>query len=216
MDSNIGRRISLLISQNYEKINDFVKSLASSDPEQNKSSQKNKEIKVFKYYSEKEQRLYESIILEGNPCFVAYDNGELIITDKIVEHTRTLIPFGLEDGAAKPYEFANEKNLQERIDKSKKISIGEYYRAIKSIVKKYIDQNSYVINIITIDILLSYFQDRLPTTHYLFFVGDNGVGKSVIGELFQWLGYRGVLMTDPSAPNIFRLLGQVQPAQCSL
>lgn len=68
----------------------------------------------------------------------------------------------------------------------------------------------------TIDTILSYFQDRIPTNHYLFFVGDNGVGKSAFGLLFEWVSYRGVNMTDPSGPQIFRILGNIQPAQCSL
>lgn len=219
LSSNIIRKISLLISQNYEQINDFVKSKLGSNNEENsnKNGQKNKkETKIFKYYSEKEQRLYESIMLSGNPCFIAYENGELIVTEKIVENTRTLIPFGVEDGAAKPYEFENEEEILKYIDKARNTSIGDYYKQIKYIVQKYIDQKPYVINMMTIDTLFSYFQDRFPTTHYLFFVGDIGVGKSAFGLLFEWLAYRGVNMTDPSAPNIFRLLGKIQPAQCTL
>jgi hypothetical protein len=219
LSSNICRRISFLISQNYEMINGFVKSIIGSgnDEQNNKNGQKNKkEIKIFKYYSEKEQRLYESILLEGQPRFISYENGELIVTEKIVENTRILIPIGFEEGIAKPYEFENEEEISKYIDKTKKTSFSDYYKQIKSIVQKYIDQNSYIINMMTIDTILSYFQDRFPTTHYLFFIGDVGVGKSAFGLLFEWLAYRGVNMTDPSAPNIFRLLGKIQPAQCTL
>lgn len=111
VNSVTNRKVSLLISQNYEVINDYVKSIINSTNKENEERQKYKEIKIFKYYSEKEQRLYESILLENRPTFISYENGNLIFTEKITENTRTLIPFGNEDGAAKPYEFANEEEL---------------------------------------------------------------------------------------------------------
>lgn len=218
LNSNVIRRISLLISQNYEKIDYLVKTRVDSDNQENNNNvQKNKkEIKIFKYYSEKELRLYESIILGGNPCFLSYENGEFIITEKINENTRALIPFGLEESSARAYEFSNVEEIAKLHQKCKTLSTGDLYKKVKSIVKKYIDQNEPIINIITINIIFSYFQDRFPTTHYLFFIGNNGVGKSVIGEVMEVLSYRGVKMTDPSPANIYRLLGKVQSAQNTL
>jgi hypothetical protein len=217
---NSVNRISSLLARNHTKITDYVNSLLkkSEGEEQDNglNNQKKQKIKVFKYYSEKEQTLYESIVLSGKPCFVFYENDKTNTLESIEEATRTLIPFGFDDGPAKPYEFESIEDLDKLVNEVKQQSISGFYRKTKLIVTKYVDQKPIVINIISVDLLFSYFQDRFPTTHYLFFVGNNGVGKSVIGELFELLAYRGVKMTDPSAANIYRLLGKVQPAQCTM
>ena len=54
------------------------------------------------------------------------------------------------------------------------------------------------------------------TTHYESIVGDNDSGKSSIGITFEAIGYRPVYMTDPSAANIFRCLGTIEPGQCPI
>lgn len=219
--SNSVNRISSLLAHNHSEITNYVNSLIkdsegySSEQCNSLKDQKNQKIKVFKYYSEKEQTLYESIVLAGKPCFVFLENDKANTIESIEETTRTLLPFGLDDGP-RPYEFENIEEIDKLINEVKQKSIGDYYKKTKLIVTKYVDQKPMIINIITIDLLFSYFQDRFPTTHYLFFVGNNGVGKSVIGELFELVSYRGVMMTDPSAANIYRLLGKGQPAQCTL
>lgn len=70
--------------------------------------------------------------------------------------------------------------------------------------------------LLSADIVLSYYLDRFSTTHYIDIVGDNGSGKSTMGETFATLGYRVVNITDPTAPNYFRVLGSLQPVQCSI
>ncbi len=219
---NSANRVSSLLARNHAKITEYVNSLLkksegeSEDQGNGLNNQRKQKIKVFKYYSEKEQTLYESIVLEGKPCFVFYENEKPNTLESIEEATRTLLPFGFDDGPAKPYEFENMEELDILVNEVRQKSTSDFYKKTKLIVSKYVDQKPIVINIITVDLLFSYFQDRFPTTHYLFFVGNNGVGKSVIGELFELIAYRGVMMTDPSAANIYRLLGKVQPAQCTL
>ena len=69
---------------------------------------------------------------------------------------------------------------------------------------------------VTIKIITSHFQDRFPTTEYDYLVGGNGSGKSSLAETFRAIAYKTVVMTDPSAPNLFRLLGFVEPVQCTI
>jgi ABC-type oligopeptide transport system ATPase subunit len=66
------------------------------------------------------------------------------------------------------------------------------------------------------DIVWSYFQDKFSTTHYVGVVGDNGSGKTTIGDTFAAIGYRVVTMTDPTAANIFRVLGKIEYGQCTI
>ena len=56
----------------------------------------------------------------------------------------------------------------------------------------------------------------LSTTHYIGVIGENSSGKSTIGDTFEAVGYRVVNMTDPSAAILFRILGTLEPGQCTL
>ena len=62
----------------------------------------------------------------------------------------------------------------------------------------------------------SYFQDKFGTTHYIDVIGDNGSGKSTIGDTFEAIAYRAVNMTDPTPANLFRILGTIEPGQCTI
>lgn len=208
-----------ILNNNYNEISKFIDNLRNKYDDELKISnnqQKKQRVKVFKYYSERDLTLYESVALGETAYFVFSLNGQANYIESIEDGSRTLIPFGSGDGASNPYAFKDIASLNELLDKVKKMSISDIYKITKNIVKKYIDQKPRILNLIATDLIYTYFQDRFPTTHYLFFVGDNGVGKSVIGNLFELLGYRGVKMTDPSPANIYRLLGKVQPAQCTL
>jgi hypothetical protein len=66
------------------------------------------------------------------------------------------------------------------------------------------------------DIFHSYFQDRFSTVHYDLIIGGNGSGKTSLGDTYGAIAYRPVIMTDPTAPNLFRLLGKVESAQCTM
>lgn len=66
------------------------------------------------------------------------------------------------------------------------------------------------------DIVFSYHQDRFNTVHYVGIFGDNGTGKSSIGDVFEALAYRAMNTTDPTVANIFRSLGSVEPGQLTL
>jgi hypothetical protein len=89
------------------------------------------------------------------------------------------------------------------------------YKKLKDTVSLYVVQDPDVIILISADILWTYFQDLFPTTHYYDIVGKgNGIGKSTIGYLFEGVAYRGVRMTDPTAANLYRILGKIEPGQC--
>jgi hypothetical protein len=95
-------------------------------------------------------------------------------------------------------------------------SIDSLYQKAKSIVLKYNDQDEHKLTLLAADIVWSYFQDKFSTTHYVAIVGGNGSGKTTIGDTFAAVGYRSVTMTDPSAANIFRVLGRIEYGQCTI
>jgi hypothetical protein len=73
-----------------------------------------------------------------------------------------------------------------------------------------------VIVLIAADTILIYFQDLFPATHYLGVTGDNDVGKNSLGYTFEYTGYRPVKGTAISAANYYRMLGTIEPGQCTI
>ena len=108
------------------------------------------------------------------------------------------------------------EEVNSHLKRSFQESVDSLFQKAKSIVKQYNDQDNDIITLLAADTVWSYFQDRFSTTHYVGVVGDNGSGKSTVGDTFEAVGYRVVNMTDPTAANIFRVLGKVEHGQCTL
>jgi len=175
-------------------------------------------IPTFKYSKLSRGDLYESVILGGVTTFLRYDqeNNRIKLYQSIEEETRNLRPPSLEEYPYTPYEFASLEELEEYLEYAKKRTIDELFRLALDFIKLYNDQDEHKQILLAADVILSHFQDKFGTTHYLGIVGDNNSGKSSIGNTFEVLAYRAVNMTSPTAPNIFRMLGMVEPGQCVL
>jgi hypothetical protein len=184
----------------------------------NSKKQKEKtEHSTFKYSTRFTGPLHEAIMLGSEPFFVTYSSvsGHFELVRKIEETNRILMPPYPEEYPYDPIEFDSLKELRKYEDMALDETIDSLYTKVKAIVILYIDQDAEVINLISADIIWTFFQDLYPTTHYYDITGkENGIGKSTIGYVFEGLGYRGVRMTDPSAANLYRILGKVEPGQC--
>jgi hypothetical protein len=207
------------LADNYQTIleqDDTTDSDNEAGPETEEEHKK--PYPTFKYSNNGKGVLHEAVIVAGLPFFVKYDkvNNKLEKVEKIEEPSRVLRPPNPEEYPNIPYEFANDEELQYYLNKSKEMSIYSIYQAWKSIVKKYNDQDEHKQILITTDLVWTYFQDKFPTTHYHAAIGDNGSGKSSIGDTFEYGAYRCVNLTNPSAPNVFRILGPIEPGQCTL
>jgi hypothetical protein len=196
----------------------------------NKTEQKNhqlkkiKEITVNKYSQNRKGDLHESILIDNDPLFLNIDiiNGnnnaddDIKLSPSIVENSRILCPPSLEEYLHNPYEFSSIEEIKSFMERAKTETIFTLFKKAKSIVSQYVDQDEHIINLNTIDILFSYFQDRFNTTHYTGIFGDNGSGKSSIGDVVEALSYRAVNTTDPTPANIFRSLGSIEAGQITL
>jgi hypothetical protein len=212
------------LAENYSVIDDIIqdsenKKESAGNGDDTKQDEDQKDIyPVHKYSANRRGTLHEAVILSGLPRFIIYDkeNDELLSVEKIEEPTRILRPPNLEEYPYEPYGFAGAGELADYLKRAKDESIYSLYQKWKSIVKKYNDQDEYKQILITTDLVWSYFQDLFPTTHYTAAIGDNGSGKSSIGDTFEHGAYRCVNLTNPSAPNVFRILGGIEPGQCTL
>jgi hypothetical protein len=158
------------------------------------------------------------VILGGIPTFLRYDeqNQKIIPHQQIEEETRILKPPSIEEYSYIPYEFTGLEELDEYLEYARRQSIDSLYRLALDIVGLYNDQDRHVLILIALDIIWTHFQDRFPTTHYLYVSGENEGGKSTVGNTFGALAYRCVNMTNPSEANIFRVYGNIEAGQCTL
>ena len=191
---------------------------AGGDEEKEKSKRK---ITTFKYSEIGKGDLYEAVLIEkGKPVFTKYNDktNEFQVIDQIEETTRILVPPTFEECPYLRYEFENidEINSYNKFIEQNNIDLDYLYVKGLEIVSKYNDQSKHKLRLVIIKIITSHFQDRFSTTEYLYPVGGNGSGKSSLAETFRALAYKTVVMTDPSAPNLFRLLGFVEPVQCTM
>src|SRR5215212_825889 len=173
---------------------------------------------AYKYSCKGKGNLHEAVILAGIPVFLRYDkdNDEIKSLEQIEESSRLIKPPNSEEYPYESYDFENIEELCSYKERAKLETIDSLYRKAKSIAKKFNNQDEYKIILLSADIIWSYFQDKFSTTHYDCVIGDNGSGKSTVGDTFVSVGYRPVAMTDPSAANLFRVLGTIEPGQCTI
>lgn len=204
--------------------NDDPDTAAKKLAKEGKKNQKRKEenerpLPVYSTYKYSTPFLHEAVILSSIPSFISYAPrfDKILPFENIQESpSRTLIPPIKEEYPYIPYEFADAQELEKYLKRAKLETIDSMYQKAKSIVKKYIDQDDYKQNLLAIDIIWSYFQDKFGTTHYICITGENEGGKSSIGNTFEAIGYRVLNMTSPSAANIFRVLGLIEAGQCTI
>lgn len=184
------------------------------------NGKKKREFVSFKYSQFGKDELHEAVLINGLPFFIKYNDisNEFELVDKIEENIRILRPPEREEYPYSPYEFLGLEEINRYKDKIFKENIGIdfLFQKSKDIISKYNNQDDYKLNLLAADVLLSCFQDRFSTIHYDYIVAGNGSGKSSLGDTFGAIAYRAVNMTDPTAPNLFRLLGPIEPAQCTM
>ncbi|HEY7082377.1 MAG TPA: hypothetical protein VH500_22025 [Nitrososphaeraceae archaeon] len=175
-----------------------------------------RQFTAFRYSNRGRTTLHEAILLEGRPVFLKYENGNLEVIQHIEEINRIIRAPSHEEYPYEPYEFSNKDEIQNYLEQSKQAYIDSLYLKAKEVVQDYNDQDHDKLVLFATDIIFSYFQDKFATAHYDSIVGDNDSGKSSLGITFEATGYRPVYMTDPSAANIFRCLGTIEPGQCTI
>jgi hypothetical protein len=191
-----------------------------SKPRSKKSDKEEEKSKpgytAYKYSNNGKVGLHESVILAGTPVFLAYEDGKLSPYSVIEEDTRIIKPPHPQNYPYQPYEFASMDEVLRYRDRALGEEIDSLYLKAKEIVNDYNDQRKEKINLLAIEIISSYFQDRFPTTHYDIVTGGNGSGKSTYGDTFTAVAYRVVNLTDPNAANINRILGCIEVGQCTI
>lgn len=166
--------------------------------------------------------LAEAVIIEDMPWFTVAET-----TDKVNEVNITIEesvkignveykPFDIEAYLNKPYVFKSHEEFDLTIEAAKKEILDTIYKKVKLVWNKYIDADDFHLSICAADTIFTYYQDKIGLTHYLFFVGNNNVGKSNNLFVLKHLAYRNFTATDMTASNIFTFLGSGEEGQGTL
>ena len=184
----------------------------------NNGGTKNKEVVVNKYSNKGKGQLKEAVIMDGEPYFLKYseEKGLLYVEPCIDEKTRKLRPPHLEEYPYEPYGFTSQSLNSYYLPLAKKETIDSLYKKIKDKFRLFNDVNNYVVSLMSMNVIGSYFQDRLSTVHYLFVAGGNGTGKSALGDTFECLGFRTVNITNATDAFWYRVLGSVEYGQITI
>lgn len=159
--------------------------------------------------------LAESILVNNIPYFIQIiDGNKPIYKQKIELSDINIVPPERTEYLSKEYSFETFEEVQYFIDLAKQETLDSLKNRVKNILKKYIDIDEDFMNILTADIIFTYFQDKLKMTHYLLIVGDNNTGKSNILLVFSFLGYRPVLDTAITPANIYNFGSHLEDGQC--
>jgi hypothetical protein len=227
-----------LVTFIVEKILDKMGQARSEGLDYNDDTTKDRTEYIYKYSKldnkKKKKILHEAAILTSDnnndldgqstirqPAFLYYDKEQ----DKIkailviIENNRILRPAEEDEYQYLAYTYdmdIDEANLLKDQINNEKTTIESFYKEALELVKLFTVQDHGKQVIIAANVVGSYFQDKFPTCHYLAVTGKPGSGKTSIGHTFGAIGYRPIYQVDPSAPNILRTLGKIEPGQSTL
>src|SRR5262249_9713687 len=123
-----------------------------------------RQFTAYKYSHKGKAHLHEAIILEGQPVFLKYENGNLEVIEYIEERNRIIKTPSHEEYPYEPYEFTSKEEVQSYLEQAKHTSIDSLYLKAKEIVQDYNDQDHNKLVLFATDIIFSYFQDKFATT----------------------------------------------------
>jgi hypothetical protein len=155
----------------------------------------------YQYYA-------EAVLINDKPKFLLVNNaGEISMVDYIPNGDEIIKPLKALSYINKPYIFTSDEEVKEYIEKAKNETLDSLYGKVKSTWRQFIDADDFHISICAADTIFTYYQNIAGMTHYLFFVGGPGSGKSNNLEVFHILGYRNMTSTGITAPNIYAFYG---------
>ena len=191
LDLKIISALQIFVTDNWDKIIPPEEEEGGSAGEGGKKQQPEKISHRSRYTDTKNNILYESILVDGKAVWLTSKNGVVdiskgpIILEADTKNKSKIEPISQEDHQTKAYSFKDEEEVS-----ATSTSFDKLDNTIKKIDSKYIDADDYHVSMLTVSVIFTYFQDRVGTTHYLFFVGPPNCGKTNNLTLIQEMGYR--------------------------
>ena len=169
---------------------------------------KNKDIKeTYMQRFTNDEYYAEAVLIDRKPKWLLVKNGEIKTAEFIPNGDEIIKPLKALSYINKPYSFSSEQEVKDYIAKAKDHTLDTLYTIVKSTWRKFVHADDFHISICAADTIFTYYQNVAGMTHYLFFVGGPGSGKSNNLEVFHNLAYRNMTSTGITAPNIYAFYG---------
>ena len=208
-DEKIIRLITDVLDNNYNLVSGMTTSVTADNDEEKKDI---KITYIINKYSQKIP-LAETILVDNIPYFIQIVDGKQIYKQEIELSDIKIAPPDRIEHIGREYNFSSFDEVQYFLDLAKDESFDSLFNRVKNELKKYLDLDEDIINILAADIIFTYFQDKLGMTHYILIVGDTNTGKSNILLVFSILGYRAILDVDITPANIYNFGSQLEEGQ---
>lgn len=142
--------------------------------------------------------LAEAVLIAGQPKFLVVErnSGSIHVKDTIYVEGKNFRPLKKQAYHSEPYSFLSKDEIYDYENEARHVTISDLYSNVKSICQLFIVGDSNHMSLLSADITYTYYQDRLKLTHYLFFIGKPGSGKSNNLTMIKLLGYRTFMNTD--------------------
>jgi hypothetical protein len=197
----------------YDPQEKFQKESSRETKKDEKEGEKKKRTCTINKYSQGIP-LAESILINNIPYFLQINQDKKpVFSNKISLLDIDIVPPEKTEYLSREYSFESEEEVNRVIELAKKETLDSLFQKVKGILKKYIDMDDDFINILSADVIFTFFQDKLGMTHYILIIGDNNTGKSNILLVFSLLGYRAILDTAITPANIYNFGSQLEEGQ---
>ena len=149
----------------------------------------------------------ESIFLDSKPAFVCYNKTtkKIEVQYMLEDENGIYFPRTKDSYGYEPYSFSTDE-LRELA--SSEITKESLLDEISEIVELHLYASDAIKHLVIGDILFTYCQEWITTTHYIFAVGETGSGKSTLTLHFKNLGYRCLYGANIPYANIYNFLGK--------
>ncbi len=202
------RHYYLLENTIYQNLDLFKES-----NENNEVNERDQKIAYLRKY-EHNDKLFESIIINGFPKFVCYDEEKCQTIDKIGGSNYVFYPTdNINTVNPIPYIFDSEQELADFLQLSKEETFDSLFNKVLKEYEKYVSVDEHSLVTLAANTVGSYFQDKFGTTNYNILIGENGSGKNSALLVYRILGYRVFYVTAANSANYYTFLGDIQEGQ---
>ncbi|MDR1993600.1 MAG: hypothetical protein LBQ98_08965, partial [Nitrososphaerota archaeon] len=146
-----------------------------------------------------DQGYYEAIYQDDKPCFLTYNNGVFEVCEFVTKNEETIIlPKTNQEIPYEPYTYNPNTQVQ---------SVELLFERVWVEFDLFVDVEPKWVDVLSSCVFLSYRQEKIDSTPYIYIVGDNECGKTVILNLLSKLCYRPLHSVSLTPANIYGYIG---------
>ena len=163
------------------------------------TNEKTSKLVVRKDCGQADQGYYEAIYQDDKPYFLTYNKGVFEVYDSVTKGEDIIIlPKTNQEIPYEPYTYNPTMPIQ---------SVEVLFDRVWVEFDLFVDVESKWVDVLSSCVLLSYRQEKIDSTPYIYIVGDNECGKTVILNLLSKLCYRPLHSVSLTPANIYGYIG---------